>query len=484
MSLLKTATRSSCVSSTFEVSRWAGLILLLISFHHSVAQSDDSSDGPYVVNGVVIEGLKATKERVVLREVTVQTGKSYSRDDLYQELERSRQNIFNLGLFNSVLVVPLFVNERDILVQVMVDERWYLWPVPIFELAETNFNTWWLTKDFRRTNYGGYLYWYNFTGNNDRLYAKFQFGYTRQFAAEYRSGFVDSVGHWAFKSGWSYAQNAEITVGTRDNKRIFYSPPEGNSREITSVYTDLQYRKAFDTRHTLGIKYTSAAVLDTVTEQNADYFNTGRTTADYFSLQYEYQWDRRDERRFTRDGHFISVRLRQDGLGLLGNDALDLTTAELTGIHWWRFSNDLSFASSARFKTTLQEEVPYFRQEGLGYGNFVRGYEFYVIDGQHFALFKQNLHFPIIKPFETRIEQVPLEAFRSFYFAAYLNLFFDMGYVSDDLLDEQNFLDNEWMYGYGLGLDLVTSYDRTLRLEYSFNRLQESGLFIHFELPF
>jgi outer membrane protein assembly factor BamA len=444
----------------------------------------DSTQQTYFVNGIVVDGIESTKERVILREITVSTGDSLVRDALYQELERSRQNIQNLGLFNSVMVLPLFINSRDILIQVVVHERWYLWPVPIFELAETNFNTWWLTKDFRRTNYGGYLYWYNFTGNNDRLYAKFQFGYTKQFAAEYRSGFVDNKGNWGFKSGWSYAQNAEITLGTADNKRIFYSPSNGNSREVVKVYTDLMYRKAYDTRHTIGITFTDANVLDTVTAQNADYFRNSRSTADYLSLQYEYLLDRRDETRFTRDGYLLSLKVRQDGLGILNTDDLNLTTAKATAIYWWKLKNNVSLSSSVRFKGTLQDEVPYFLQEGLGYSDYVRGYEFYVIDGQDYALFKQNVHFPIIKPFETRLERVPIEAFRAFYFAAYLNLFIDAGIVSDNLYADQNFLANEWMYGYGIGLDLVTSYDRTLRLEYTFNRLNESGLFIHFELPF
>lgn len=478
--------RSSCASSICDlcgIKHWAGILFF---FLHGAALCQVSDDVPehYVVNGIVVEGVKATKERVVTRELTVHLGDTLGRDALYAELERSRQNLQNLGIFNKVMVLPMFVSGSDILIQVVVDERWYLWPVPIFQFAETNFNTWWLTKDFSRTNYGGYLYWYNFTGNNDRLYAKFQFGYTKQFAAEYRSGYLDDAGKWAFKSGMSYAQNAEITFGTKDNKRLFYSPNSGNSREVNKVYTDIIYRRAYDTRHTVSFIYTDANVLDTVPQQNVDYFLPGQTSAGFFSFQYRFVLDRRDETRFTRDGHLLSLTVRQDGLGFTTGDAVNLTSAYAKAIYWWRLNNDLSVSTSGRYKKTFQSQVPYYLQQGLGYDDFVRGYEFYVIDGQDYALFKQNFHFPIIKPFEQRIEQVPLEAFRSFYFAAYLNLYFDVGYVWDDLYADQNFLDNELMYGYGLGLDLVTSYDRTLRMEYSFNRRSESGFFLHFKLPF
>jgi hypothetical protein len=41
-----------------------------------------------------------------------------------------------------------------------VNERWYTFPVPIFELSDRNFNEWWqnYNHDFRRVNYGLRLY--------------------------------------------------------------------------------------------------------------------------------------------------------------------------------------------------------------------------------------------------------------------------------------------------------------------------------------
>jgi hypothetical protein len=41
-------------------------------------------------------------------------------------------------------------------------------------------------------------------------------------------------------------------------------------------------------------------------------------------------------------------------------------------------------------------------------------------------------------------------------------------------------LSGQWLGGGGAGIDLVTYYDRLLRVEYSINRMGETGLFIHF----
>jgi hypothetical protein len=45
-------------------------------------------------------------------------------------------------------------------------------------------------------------------------------------------------------------------------------------------------------------------------------------------------------------------------------------------------------------------------------------------------------------------------------------------------------LANSWQYGYGVGLDLITYYDFVMRMEYSINKMKQSGFFIHFASGF
>ncbi len=60
----------------------------------------------------------------------------------------SKENLLNRSLFNFVYV-DLLAAENSMIVNVKVRmiERWYVWPLPIFELADRNFNAWWQTKD-------------------------------------------------------------------------------------------------------------------------------------------------------------------------------------------------------------------------------------------------------------------------------------------------------------------------------------------------
>jgi hypothetical protein len=130
----------------------------------------------------------------------------------------------------------------------------------------------------------------------------------------------------------------------------------------------------------------------------------------------------------------------------------------------------------------LSDDYPYFITESLGYcENFVRGYEYYVIDGQSIGLFRSNLRFkaldktfhsPIFK--ESSFSTIPVQA--------YLKLFADAGYVDDDVFFATNSLNNTFLYAGGIGLDLTTYYDWVFRVEGSMNALGEFGVYLHLGL--
>lgn len=198
------------------------LLLLLFAAKSARPQQDSAYAGPFAVHGIVVEGNSTTKERVILRELTLQEGDTVrTNEQLYYLIERSRQNVYNLGLFNSVRIVPLYLSRTEVFLTVTVSERWFYWPTPIFKYSDPNFNTWWLTRDFRRVYYGAFLYRYNMRGRNETLYAKVQLGYAKEFALRYRFPFIDKKQRWGLAFGGGRTQQDEITIGTVGNKRDF-----------------------------------------------------------------------------------------------------------------------------------------------------------------------------------------------------------------------------------------------------------------------
>ena len=124
------------------------------------------------------------------------------------------------------------------------------------------------------------------------------------------------------------------------------------------------------------------------------------------------------------------------------------------------------------------------RRQGLGYLQFVRGYEYYVANGNRSLLLKSLFNFKLLPekvvnlkfwPFRKayQFNRIPLEI--------YVNVFFDAGYVYDTTGEYRlyrNTLVDKIMYGTGIGIDFLTYYDKILRLDYAFNGFGQHGLFI------
>ncbi|MBL0054572.1 MAG: hypothetical protein IPP29_25400 [Bacteroidetes bacterium] len=89
------------------------------------------------------------------------------------------ENVMNTSLFNfvEIHVTPQDITGADI--TIIVKEKWYVWPFPIFEGVDRNINEWWQTKDFSRVNYGMYLLHENFRGRKENLQINARFGYSQ-----------------------------------------------------------------------------------------------------------------------------------------------------------------------------------------------------------------------------------------------------------------------------------------------------------------
>ncbi len=140
------------------------------------------------------------------------------------------------------------------------------------------------------------------------------------------------------------------------------------------------------------------------------------------------------------------------------------------------------FGASIKGKVSIPGTAQaYFNQRALGYGNdLVRGYAYYVIDGQNYGLLKSNLRFELIKPRVLKIKFIPFEKFNTIPYAVYFNIFGDSGYAQDKYTFQNNTLSNKTLYGYGVGIDYVTYYDAVFRIEYAINRLGNGGFFVNF----
>ena len=118
-------------------------------------------------------------------------------------------------------------------------------------------------------------------------------------------------------------------------------------------------------------------------------------------------------------------------------------------------------------------------QRLLGYNDaFMQGYEYYVIDGVAGGFLKTTFTRELFgmnvkKPFAKKAQadcSIPFRFFGKIYGNA--------GYVYNPQPGE-NSLSNQMLYSGGIGLDILTAYDFTIKLEWTFNQLGQNGLFLH-----
>src|SRR5690606_4588612 len=142
--------------------------LITIFFLHSLrtfAAADSTvaaSQQHIIVKQIIFTGNKVTRPHIMQRELLFAAGDVMTMDELDKRIVRSRENLLNTSLFNFVEIKKQLTGTSDVYIIIEVVERWYVFPVPIFEIVDRNFYEWWQNKSLRKTNYGFYLNWENF----------------------------------------------------------------------------------------------------------------------------------------------------------------------------------------------------------------------------------------------------------------------------------------------------------------------------------
>lgn len=449
------------------------------SFTDSLSEGDSSS---VVIMDIVLIGNKITREHIILRELTFRKQDTVPVYAVEKKLQRSEENLLNTSLFNSARITWLR-QGAEIRLYIILTERWYIFPLPVFELAERNFNVWWEDKDLSRIVYGGILNWNNFRGRNEVLAASVRLGYTQRISFYYNVPYINKKQNAGLSFSFAYSRNHQVGFRTENNATKYYKDEDAFARQEYGGSVQYIYRDGLYETHAAEAGYKEAGIQDTVSRLNADYFGNGLTNIRYFTFRYFFKSDHRDLVAYPLSGRYFDIDLTQKGLAFLKDDINTFSVTSRYRRHW-KLSERLYFASGITGMYSPNKYIPYFLYRGLGYGKeFLRGYEYYVIDGQQYALLKTNFKIRILGTRSVHAGFIPLSKFNTIPYAFYLNFYGDAGYVKDPLYSSGNPLANNLLYSYGTGLDFVTYYDIVLRFEYSINKLGESGFFLHFTAP-
>ncbi len=438
-----------------------------------------------VIKSIEFSGNKITRRQTLLREIEFARQDTLKLSEVKSVFEKAQQNLMNTSLFNFVTLKPTYSKDSS-LVDVHIDllERWYVWPYPLLEIADRNFNAWWEDKDFSRLNYGVYLVWWNFTGRKDKLKVLLRLGHEQKFGLFYELPSFNKAQNLGFEIGMSHARKHEIGVQSINNKLIYYRNDELFPEKKTESYFRLFYRPGIHHKQYIELNYQKVSLMDSVVIKYPEFSINGQEQLQHFSVSYKYIQDYRDYKPYPLSGYYFDVELRKTGLGLLQEDGVDFLYVKSSIRKFWKLKPRWYFASSLLTKISTKQFQPYSLQRGLGYDyDYVRGYELNIFDGQNYGLLRSNLKFELIPRKVKTIKYIKSEKFSKMYYSFYLNLFFDCSYTHDRYKSNLNPLNNTVQYGYGIGLDFVTYYDVVLRTEFTINKQNKAALYFHVRAP-
>lgn len=440
------------------------------------------------IDSIIISGNKITREPVILREILFAKGDFVAINHIDSLIARSKVNLINTSLFNFVEIDKSFTDpdSAGLSVTVRVTERWYIWPTLIMKLSDRNFNVWWQTKDFSRLSYGFYIDWQNFRGRKEDLILKMQWGYNRVIQLNYLIPYLDRRKIFGLEFGIGYSRQKETAYQTMYNKQEFFKEPgEGFARRSYHASGKMIYRRNIHNTHSLELSYDLQHFSDSLVSENKYFTVDSSDVVQYISLNYIFKSDHRDNKAYPLNGYYADFSLVKHGLWTFDRNTLNTANITATYRKFWELHPRVFFATGINGMVSAGYQ-PYFILGGIGYDrDIVRSYEYYLVDAQHFCISKNNVKFALIPTQVKKISFIRTDKFSKIFYALYMNVFFDAGlsYYNQDFGKVTNDLQNVLLLGYGTGFDLVTYYDVVVRLEFSVNFKNETGIFLHFRAP-
>jgi outer membrane protein assembly factor BamA len=457
------------------------LLLLLFVYGHGYSQG---AVAKIVISRIVVEGNTRTRAYVILRELSVHEGSVVPQDSIDIIKEQNRLRVYNLQLFNEVTITTTPVEtlqadssgNRLIVLHIAVRERWNIIPTVTVQFADRNFNTWWVEQDhdLRRIMAGLTVTDKNFRGNLEQLAVTVQAGYTQKLGLSYMRPYINKRQTNGLGFSFSVSQSQQAHYATDSDKLVYagiYSGPvilrqaEGGISYI--------YRPAYASRHMVQLSYKDYSVNDTIVKLNPEYYADNSKAAKFLELYYRYEYNGVDNWSYSLRG----VKLVSQAVVRKGFEGLDFQSYLNVEAGWFKSIAPRWYVATVfRGRAMYPAKQPYYFRGGLGtQTDYVRGYEYYVIDGSHYGLLRLDLK----RELYNRSYKLHLKYFTNIPLRIYPKIFADAGYIDGDR-SHNNFLANTVMYSIGAGVDVVTLYDIKIRFEFAWNHLKQNGLYLHF----
>lgn len=466
-----------------------------------------SAQKHFILSDIAVVGNKKTHKEVIIREMTIHLGDTIAFADTAAIWKRNQQNLYNLKLFNNVELhtqvekIDSLCTICPIKLEIIVKERWYFFPLPKVVVEERN--SYDLLQKLRnnagvplaqwqlpRLSYNLGLVWRNVSGRNDTWSLWAQTGFANRLQMEYTRPWLLPKQKMDFYAGMQYKEQKQLIYGTENGAAQWAHTQQKPLQTTYKIYAGA--RKRFTPFQSIYTQLTYSYILmsDSIFHFTPHYITNPQRLEHYPSWAWVYTNDKRDVKTFPLQGFHFRTYLRW--AGYLPGSTTSFSKLGYSFAQYIPLSQRFFFAYGSQSMLTLGKKIPFYEKTAIWidkdefptYYNDLRGYERYAIDGTFIFINKAEIKFALLPRKIRHSNLIPFKKFQDFPLGIYLGSFAEGGYVADRSINNQDtFLKNKLLYGYGMGIQIISFYDYLIRMEVARNHLGQIGFNFHAVVP-
>ncbi len=459
------------------------ILIILISFSTNKAISQQY----FFISDIIITGNIKTDNNTILKELPFQRGDIVDSSSLSNLIEIGQENLTNLSLFNYVNIFHSNITDsggkyQNLSIYIDLQERWYYWPIVSMTLEGRNFSSWIKKPEWNKITLESGFRIDNIAGKNQTLKALLTSGYNEGFMFEYTNIHLDNKGKHLIDINFTRLYSRTENVSVMNNAPYYI---KSDSTFLTSNYSaaiTYTYRPRLRFRHKLEVAFVYSEIEQSILDYNPGYWGTNDLKMRGYSLKYSLIADQRDNIQYPLNGYYLNTSLT----GFTNNTF----KVRRTGIEgdfsiYGKIKPNLFYSAKSNLGVSQSNVESYLFNKAIGYNNInLRGYEYYVADGQYYFVFSPTIKYNLLPDTRFNIGFLSfIPQFSKIHFALYAKAFSDIGYAFHKNPSSCNKLSNTLLHSWGIGLDIAAYYDITISADLSMNKLGDYGFYISFNTP-
>ncbi len=410
------------------------------------------------ISDIIITGNEITETEIITREMHLKRGKKFT----IEKYEHDLLKIYNTGLFMKVDIIPIPVTYKDIVLNVDVQEKWYILPLPDGGLDEGDWKKIWAAINLK---------WENFRGRNETAALYFRLFYNPSVRVSYSVPWIGEKMHLysSISASYSRIRNQSLTaIGKNPGSTISYNENNFDNYRFNILWTIGKYI-------TEGISVFTDAGFDYL---KVSEYKEGRTESPtgidkYLILGAGIKYDSRDNYEYATKGYYIRSSFTRFGYFDKSIDFGRFNFESQSFIPFY-FTKDyyITYASRVFTSQAIGAVIPLYHHEFLGYGDkYIRGWKGFAFEGDDLFSIYNEIRIPILTPRYIKADEIPLLRDLpviqklDLKHGIYFSILYDIGAVwyKGDNLSHVRFRS-----GAGIGLNIILPFGYVLRADWAF----------------